>query len=127
MSVKAYEKQMSDIAPALDKYRRSIPSSTGIATPASYTVGPDPGPPYILTAIAGQAGTSPLSTNPAANLYSSGQQNMVLRSASSNTCNTGCLSIQKPDPRVLQVKPLYVPTVFSGQYLPTSYNVTGMY
>jgi hypothetical protein len=127
MSVQAYEKQMSDLSPAFDKYRMNIPNDTGIATPVSYTVGPNPGPPYILNAIAGQSGSASLSTNPAADLYSSGQQNLVLLSATSNSCSAGCLPIEKPDPRVFQVKPLYMPSVFSGKNFPTSYNVTGMY
>nr|QBK87796.1 MAG: hypothetical protein LCMAC202_01320 [Marseillevirus LCMAC202] len=112
-------------------YQIDIPQDTGVTSPEGYTVGPDPGPPYVLKAVAMQKGAAPLYTNPAAALYTSGQQNLVLLSASTSTCNTGCIApIAKPDPRVFQVKPLYQPSVFKppkGYVLPTSYNVVGMY
>ena len=109
----------------------SVPDDTGIVSPEGYNVYPDPSVPYILTAAQFQQGVAPIYTNPAAELYSSGQQNQVLLSAAQPQCNTGCLyPAAKPDPRVLQVKPLYEPSVFKaapGTVLPTSYNVVGMY
>ncbi len=127
----AYKSQMKQNYEWQKFYKQDVPLDTGVTSPEGYTVGPDPGPPYVLKAAALQEGAAPLYTNPAAALYTSGQQNIVLLSAADPTCNTGCLHpIAKPDPRVHQVKPLYQPHVFKankGQVLPTTYNVVGMY
>lgn len=112
-------------------YQKDVPSDTGITSGEGYNIHASPAPPYVLTASAVAQGAAPLYTNPAAALYTTGQQNTVLLSSSLPQCDTGCVSaVQKPDPRVLQVKPLYQPSVFkasSGNALPTAYNVVGMY
>nr|QBK87171.1 MAG: hypothetical protein LCMAC201_00730 [Marseillevirus LCMAC201] len=127
----AYKSQMNQNYEWQQFYKLDIPQDTGVTSPEGYTVGPDPGPPYVLKAAAMQEGAAPLSTNPSAALYSSGQQNLVLLHSTAPSCDTGCVaSVNKPDPRVFQVKPLYQPSVFkapAGYVLPTTYNVVGMY
>jgi hypothetical protein len=112
-------------------YTSSVPNDTGVVSPEGYNLLASPEPPYILTAAEAGHDTAPVSYNPAAMLYSTGKQNLVLMASGTNQCDTGCVSaVHKPDPRVFQVKPLYKPTVFkaaNGGALPTANNVTGMY
>ena len=116
-------------------YQKNVPSDTGVTSPEGHTVLPYPEPPYVLTAAAmDEYGTAPAYLNPSGMLYRSGHENRVLLSASAPQCgppNGRCLDeVAKPDPRALQVKPLYVPHVFQpseGVTLPTVYNVVGMY
>ena len=127
----AYKQAMSQNYEWQKLYQKDVPTDTGITSGEGYNIHADPAPPYILTAAALQEGTSPLYTNPAAYLYTSGHQNRVLLSASQSICDSGCVvPVKKPDPRVFQVKPLYQPYVFSapeGHAFPTAYNVVGMY
>lgn len=113
------------------KYLDQVPLDTGITSPQGYNIYADPVPPYSLNAAGRASGAyAPMYTNPAANLYAQGGVNNVLLSASNPDCN-GCFpGINKPDPRLHSVKPLYEQSVFTapaGQVLPTVNNVTGMY
>lgn len=125
MSYQSYKAHRASIKPAFDKYSQNIPQDTGITSPEGHQLLPMP--PYVLTSSQLQAGTAPLSQNPAASLYSMGSENQILMASSAPSCDTGCLPINKPDPRVRQVKPLYKPFIFTGKDLPTTYNVVGMY
>ena len=111
-------------------YQQGI-QDTGVTSPEGHSVLAQPQPPYILRASAAQEGVAPVTNNPAAMLYSSGNQNLVLNASGDSGCESGCVQeVHKPDPRVRQVKPLYQPHVFkgtSGSTLPTVYNVVGMY
>lgn len=111
-------------------YQQGI-QDKGITSSEGYNILANPEPPYILTTADVQSGAAPVTYNPAAMLYSSGNQNLVLMASGDQKCNTGCLDVvHKPDPRVYQVKPLYEPSVFKatpGYQLPTAYNVVGMY
>jgi hypothetical protein len=128
--MEAYKQQMADFQPIDDRYMREL-NDTGITSPQGYTVGPDPSVPYVLTALPGQPGTAPLYLNPVASLYTQGNLNRVLYASSNPTCDVGCMAgIDKPDPRVHSIKPLYTASVYQapkGQALPTPYNVVGMY
>ena len=123
---------MAQEKPAWTQFYKKGIQDTGVATPDNYTAVANPEPPYVLTAasLEGQR-TAPVNYNPASMLYTSGTENRVLLASSSNRCESGCVSeVHKSDPRVRQVKPLYVPHVFKaspGTVLPTVYNVTGMY
>lgn len=112
-------------------YQKGVVSDTGITSGEGYNILASPQAPYVLTAAAVAQGAAPLYLNPSAALYSTGDQNRVLLSASLPQCDTGCVSsVDKPDPRVFQVKPLYSASVFKandGSTLPTAYNVVGMY
>lgn len=123
---------MTQEKPAWTQFYRKGIQDTGVVTPDNYTAVADPEPPYVLTTAALQGqNTVPVNYNPASMLYSSGNENLVLLGSSSNRCDSGCVTeVHKSDPRVRQVKPLYVPHVFKsspGTTLPTVYNVTGMY
>lgn len=112
------------------KYLQSVNTlETGIVQPKSHSMTPEPSIPYLLN-VSNTNEHSGLYTNPAASLYSQGHENQVLLSSSSKACD-GCLgSLEKPDPRVHQTKPLYKASIFTaseGQVLPTASNVTGMY
>jgi len=129
--MEAYKQQMANFQPVVDRYSRDM-NDIGITSSQGYTVGPDPSVPYVLTAVAGQPGTAPLYLNPVASLYTQGNLNRVLYASSNPKCDTGCISgIDKPDPRLKSVKPLYSASVFQAPQgmsaLPTPYNVTGMY
>ena len=131
MSYQAYKDQVGQNKDWQAKYLTSVPQDTGITSPQGYNVYPDPNPPYLLNASSGDnVKIAPLYTNPAASLYSQGSLNNVLLGAANQACG-GCFPvINKPDPRLQQVKPLYKPSVFRaapGQSLPTSYNTVGMY
>jgi hypothetical protein len=131
MSFQAYKDQMAQDRGWQDKYLESVPLDTGLTSPQGYNIYPDPVPPYILTATLNDPSQfAPLYTNPAASLYAQGSVNRVLLSAGSPACG-GCFAgVNKPDPRLRMVKPLYDPSVFlpaPGQQLPTSYNSVGMY
>ena len=112
-------------------YQRDRPQDTGITSPEGYNILSDPQVPYVLTAAALGLDTAPVNYNPAAMLYTSGGNNMLLKASGTDMCDPGCVEIiNKSDPRVFQVKPLYQPHVFkasAGTVLPTSYNVQGMY
>ena len=112
-------------------YNHSVPNDNGVTSPEGYTLAADPGVPYVITQAALGADSAPVNYNPAAMLYTSGQQNLRLLASANNQCDSGCVvSVHKSDPRVRQVKPLYEPSVFkasAGQPLPTAYNVVGMY
>ncbi len=128
MSSAAYEKHKAQMKPHFDKYRQAVSLDTGITSPEGYNIYPDPGIPYILAATQLQEGAAPLYLNPSAALYAQGSENRVLMASTDPQCAAGCLpNIHKPDPRVRQVKPLYVPYTFTGKNLPTAYTAQGMY
>lgn len=109
-------------------YNSNVPNDTGITSPEGYNIYADPTTPYVLTSSQLAQGAAPLYLNPAASLYTSGNENTMLLSSSVPTCDTGCVaSVHKPDPRVFQVKPLYKASSYSAVGLPTAYNVVGMY
>jgi len=130
-----YNQQMTQNSAWQQYYQKDIPQDTGITSPEGHTVLPFPEPPYVLTAAEmDKYGTAPAYLNPSGMLYRSGSENRVLLSASAPQCgppNGRCLPpIHKPDPRALQVKPLYKQSTFrpkEGTQLPTAYNVVGMY
>lgn len=131
--MEAYKQQMAEFQPIVDRYTRNL-NDVGITSPQGYNelvVGPDPSVPYILTAVAGQPGTAPGYLNPVSSLYTQGQFNHVLYSASTPKCDVGCITgIDKPDPRLHAIKPLYSASIYQapkGQALPNPYNVVGMY
>jgi len=131
MSYQAYKDQVKTNREWQDKYLGTVPNDVGVTSPEGYNIYPDPNPPYLLDATAGNnTDVAPLSTNPAASLYAQGSLNRVLLSSSNDACG-GCFEgVNKPDPRLHMVKPLYKPSVFrapKGQQLPTAYNVVGMY
>jgi hypothetical protein len=126
-----YKQSLVDNAKWQKYYLTQIPQDTGITSPQGYNELPEPETPYLTSAAYALQGFAPAYTNPAAKLYSNGNVNQVLLSASQPQCDSGCLiDVTKPDPRVLANKPLYRPTVFKaapGHVLPNPYNVTGMY
>ena len=83
---------------------------TGITTPVEYNLFSNPDPPYILTAASLQGkNVAPVNYNPSSMVYTQGNLNQVLLASSTNTCDPGCVKeANKSDPRVFQVKPLYL-------------------
>jgi hypothetical protein len=111
------------------RYENDALGTTGITSGQGYQELPAMTVPEILRATQNMPGLSPVTTNPAAQLYTSGTLNQVLLSASNSQCDTGCLGF-KTDPRTLTAKPLYSASAFrasEGQVLPNAYNVVGMY
>lgn len=90
-------------------------SPPGLLLPPVYNMTPIPQPPI-------PAGRVPVALNPAAELY--GQNSLLPYSDPS--CS-GCYLV-KADPRVREVKPMYVPNHYdyTGP-VPNAYNVRGMY
>lgn len=112
------------------KYMKTIPEDTGIISGQGHTILPNPRPPYVMNLTAGQPGTANISTNPCAELYTSGSENQVLRASSAPDCDTGCIPSTpagpKPDPRNRTVKPLYDPSIYKGPVY-TPYTCPNMY
>lgn len=125
MSYQAYKDDVASNRQWQEKYLRSIPVTHGIVKPSDYTVPPAP---YVLDIPAGRVDVAPLYLNPSAILYHQGSDNQVLLASGHKDCD-GCFSgINKPDPRLKQVKPLYNQSVYTADYaLPNPYNVVGMY
>ena len=126
-----YKQQMNQNYSWQQFYHKNVPADTGVTSPEGHTVLPHPEPPYVLTAAAMQEfGTVPNTINPSGMLYRSGSENRALLSATASQCGQCVDATHKPDPRALQVKPLYKQHVFrpdQGVTLPTVYNVVGMY
>lgn len=129
-----YNQQMEQNYKWQQFYQQPL-STAGLTSPEGHTLLPYPKPPFELTSSeVQQYGSAPDTTNPSGMLYRSGNENAMLLSSAAPQCGPpkgSCLpSVNKPDPRSFQVKPLYTPHVFqpsSGTKLPTAYNVTGMY
>jgi len=131
MSFAQYKEQVAQNKQWQEKYLQMLPD-TGIVTPRSFNELPQPATmPRLSTNQIAAGETAPLYTNPSAGLYTQGSMNVMLFSAGSDMCDQGCFSgINKPDPRLKVVKPLYNQSVFKagpGQLLPGPYNVVGMY
>jgi hypothetical protein len=110
----------------------TVPDTTGLFQGPGFTMSPPQagcGGQNSLQAVfqAGlAAGRVPAGLNPSGMLYSHGTYGLTLEAPNSAQCSLGCIATN-PDPRNRTVKPLYAPSVYKLDNMPTINNVRGMY